>query len=77
MTEKTSAEGLRDGGNVEGVEVGTTAEARSFLEELLRARFGPLPGGVQARIEQETPDGCRELGRQLLSARSLADLFPI
>lgn len=80
MTEKTYAEVLRDEGKAEGeakgrVE-GTTTEARSFLEELLRARFGPLPEGVQARIEQETRDGCRELGRRLLGARSLADLFP-
>jgi hypothetical protein len=47
---------------------GRSAEARRFLERLLRQRFGDLPGGVAARLTGATLADLQRWGDRLLTA---------
>jgi predicted transposase YdaD len=66
---KASAEG-RAKGRAEGRAEG----ARELLLQLLQDQFGDLPTSVVNRVNEESPEWCRETARRLRNANSLADL---
>ena len=61
-------------GEQRGLEIGVVRGQRELLREQLEAGFGPLPPAVIARLEAWPSDRLRELGRALLSAKSLDEL---
>lgn len=56
-----------------GVEKGQV----KFFSFLLRQRFGALPGWVEARLQQASPDDLETWGMRMLSAGRLEDVFGV
>jgi hypothetical protein len=46
-----------------------------FFSFLLQQRFGELPGWVEARVQQATPEDLEIWGIRVLSAGSLEEVF--
>jgi hypothetical protein len=59
---------------LEGEARGRANEAREFLLQLLRVRFGELPAAMVERIQSEDPAWCRDVATRAFDAKSLTDL---
>lgn len=57
-----------------GLQLGVLKGRRELVRELLEDRFGPLSPEALARLEAWPGDRLRELGRALISAKSLDEL---
>jgi hypothetical protein len=71
-------EGIRQGieqGVEQGVDQGREQEARALLERLVRRRFGRLPRSASARIRQADRATLERWAEQVLTARSIDDVF--
>ena len=73
------SERLLDQGEQRGVQKGLQQGLRQgqlgLLADLLAERFGALDGAVQARLEQADEETLKRWGRNLLSARSMDEVF--
>ena len=73
------SERLLDQGEQRGVQKGLQQGLRQgqlgLLAELLAERFGALDEAVQARLEQADEETLKRWGRNLLSARSMDEVF--
>jgi len=59
----------------QGLQQGLRQGQLGLLAELLAERFGALDEAVQARLEQADEETLRRWGRNLLSARSMDEVF--
>ena len=73
------SERLLDQGEQRGVQKGLQQGLRQgqlgLLADLLAERFGALDEAVQARLEQADEETLKRWGRNLLSARSMDEVF--
>ena len=77
------SERLLDQGEQRGVQKGLQQGLRQglrqgqlgLLADLLAERFGSLDEAVQARLEQADEETLKRWGRNLLSARSMGEVF--
>ena len=70
--------GLQQGlqkGLQQGLQKGLRQGQLGLLAELLAERFGALDEAVQARLEQADEETLKRWGRNLLSARSMDEVF--
>jgi len=72
----TLAETWMEQGMEKGMEKGQILHARQTLQKFLIKRFGPLPGAVEARIEQADQATLDSWLDQVMEAPSLGALFP-
>jgi hypothetical protein len=71
-------EGIRQGmerGMERGIEQGMERGTRALLERLVRRRFGRLPRSASARIRQADRATLERWAEQVLTARSIDDVF--
>jgi hypothetical protein len=80
--QKGRRQGLREGrkqaieqGIEQGIDQGRAQEARALLERLVRRRFGRLPRSASARIRQADRTTLERWAEQVLTARSIDDVF--
>ena len=59
----------------QGLQKGLRQGQLGLLAELLAERFGALDEAVQARLEQADEETLKRWGRNLLSARSMDEVF--
>ena len=59
----------------QGLQQGLRQGQLGLLAELLAERFGALDEAVQARLEQADEETLKRWGRNLLSARSMDEVF--
>lgn len=59
----------------QGLQEGLRQGQLGLLADLLAERFGALDEAVQARLEQADEETLRRWGRNLLSARSMDEVF--
>ena len=59
----------------QGLQQGLRQGQLGLLAELLAERFGVLDESVQARLEQADEETLKRWGRNLLSARSMDEVF--
>ncbi len=58
-----------------GIEQGIERGETQFFQRLLLSKFGPLPDWVEQRLQQTDKDTLERWGTQLLTAKSLEDVF--
>ena len=69
------SERLLDQGEQRGVQKELRQGQLGLLADLLAERFGALDEAVQARLEQADEETLKRWGRNLLSARSMDEVF--
>ena len=72
---KGKAQGIAKG-LAKGIEKGKIEEASALAQRQLTARFGPLSPSIKSRLAKLTLAELEDLAIRLLTAKSMAELFP-
>ena len=82
LARELKAEGMAEGmamgearGEARGKAMGFASGKADLLKRLLRGQFGPLPEGIESRIDRASPEELDAWGERFVGAPSLEAVF--